>query len=527
MSPVYLDKAQYRERVDLWLKYWLARIPAEWDVILFDNGSNVRRGQEFVAKYAGRVQLVRMPIEYKRPHGTSNDYLFSWRAVYAIGPLFFDLAEYDRVLHVESDFFPISERFWSWIKGIEEGWATVHVARGDWPESGFQIVTRDCKAYRDFIASGNWREHNNTDAMERILPFTLVSREFVGDRYSERGIYGVPEGADFVANMRNEDMPALCSSFVLDNDIELIGDYLGTIPATLALATRGHVTMRVHPKVAPLAALLPKRYGIAVVVSEERAKDATHRLDLFGTARWSNANGVYMTQGFFHNLGLPIPVVPPRATLELDESKKVPIAGDVGLAPFARSLNATERWPRERWQALVDAFPDVRFLLYGDTRVDDPQYVTGPNVTPFFGYSIEQAALSIRDLKRCLISVVTGLSHLAFAVGQTNVVLSEQAPWGKNPEAIKIERRVDTISVATVARVLEQVLRGERVKADIENAVVPAGIVPSPSRVNRIVPGYKLGQQIFVPGFGLVKNDPEWLRECHFDALVEAGLCAL
>ena len=529
MSPVLLDRPAYRERIGFWLRYYLPRLPPEWDIILLDNGSDVRVGQEFVARYGGRVQLVRMPIEYRR--GTdaihSSDYLYSWRAVYALGPLFLRLMEYDRVFHVESDFFIISPRMWEWAKNVGEGWQTVWVPKYNWPESGFQVLCKGCQAYDDFTA-GDWKEHNGK-VMEPILPFTNTNREFVGDRYSERGIFGVPENVDYVANMRNEDMPVLSASYVLDNTIiERWGDFLGTIPATVAMAARGSVTLHVHPNAAQYAALIPKSHGIEIVADGKPVYNATHRFDLHGTAVWSHNNKLYMSQAFFRSVGLPIPRRPPRAALELEDKNKVPIVADVGLAPFSRSLNKSEIWPRERWQQLVDEHQQLRFVVYGVGGLDDPDAIVGPNVTPFFGYTPEQTAMSIRDLKTCLISVVTGLSHVAFAVRQLNIVLTHQgSAWGNIPEGIRIPGPIDTLAVSTVSETLERVLAGERITLELEPYYAPAIVNHEPpgkpritdGPVDRLIPGWAPGVNVWIDGFGPVPNDLRFLRDHHFRAL--------
>jgi hypothetical protein len=251
----------------------------------------------------------------------------------------------------------------------------------------------------------------------------------------------------------------------IENPVTPIGDALGTVPAMLAVAKNcqengEHLRVRWTPN--PLAYwaynLMPKKYDVEWILSDDALENPTHQINLTTTAHYSSQHGLYMTQGFFKDVGLPIPSTPPRAELEVDESTKVGILGDVGLSPFSRCLPTHEKWPQQQWQRLVDAFPDVRFLLYGDERYDDPRYVTGPNVIPFFGYTVQQLVISIRDLPKCVISVSTGTSHIAHAVQQKNILLISQGPFAKNPDAIKIERHVEGIAFDLVRDALAGVL---------------------------------------------------------------------
>lgn len=299
-----------------------------------------------------------------------------------------------------------------------------------------------------------------------------------------------------------------------------IGDFLGTMPATCARAELGPVELYVHPSARACASMIPKRYGVEIIACDEDVY-ADYTYELTAASRVSTAfRPLYMTQSFFRQVRLPMPAIAPRPELELDESRRVSLEGDVGLAPFARSLAPDEFWPKDRWQQLVDRFPAVRFVLYGVEGVDDAQYVIGPNVTPFFGYSVEQAVLSIRDLRTCLVSVVTGLSHVAFAVNQPNIVFSGQGPWGNQPDGIRIAGPVNTLPVNTVVDELERVLAGDRDARVVEQRG-PGEKPPIVfgARVNRLIPGLNAGMNVWIDGFGMVPNDVQFLCEGHFKAL--------
>jgi hypothetical protein len=150
-----------------------------------------------------RAQIVRFPIRYNRTNLLDN--LYGWRAVYFCREMFRTF-EFDKVIFVESDFLVRSARMWEWIDGISDGWQTVFCPKYRFAESAFQVIT-PCREFMEFTA-GDFRQYNGR-VMEETLPFTHVNRDLVGDRYSESGIEGIPEGADFVAQTSLDTLRSL------------------------------------------------------------------------------------------------------------------------------------------------------------------------------------------------------------------------------------------------------------------------------------------------------------------------------
>ena len=210
--------------------------------------------------------------------------------------------------------------------------------------------------------------------------------------------------------------------------------------------------------------MIPKKYGIKFI---DDAGDGiggkVYLIDLQAAFHFSTKKQCYMTQAYYHTVGRPIPFQVPRPELELNESKKVPAEGDVGLAPFARSIGPDQKWDQKRWQALVDAFPGRKFLLYGVSRKsdgsgDDPKFVVGSNVEPSFDHDLEQLCLSIRDLRYGLVSVSTGPSHVAFATSTPCVLLINQGLFAFNPDSYANGLAIkETVWSIPVEKVVEKV----------------------------------------------------------------------
>ncbi|NLR68662.1 hypothetical protein HGH92_30445 [Chitinophaga varians] len=90
---------------------------------------------------------------------------------------------FDKIIHVESDFFLLSERLLSFIRSISSGWHSLWSSSCKWPESGIQIICKD-RFEELFVASEQARSlgYNSYYPAEHTLPFSAVHRHFLGDR---------------------------------------------------------------------------------------------------------------------------------------------------------------------------------------------------------------------------------------------------------------------------------------------------------------------------------------------------------
>jgi hypothetical protein len=90
----------------------------------------------------------------------------------------------DKIIHIESDAFILSQRLVDFINQTQSGWHVLWAQRYGMPETAIQIICRD-----QFENLEKLKERFPTfdfpDIAERILPFTSVDRRFKGDRYSE------------------------------------------------------------------------------------------------------------------------------------------------------------------------------------------------------------------------------------------------------------------------------------------------------------------------------------------------------
>ena len=112
-------------------------------------------------------------------------------------------AGFEKLIHIESDAYLLSRRAIEFFNAADSGWVGLWCRTYRWPESTFQIINSDqfpqCLSFFD----RPYAEHANSAAqpIENALPYTIVNRDLIGDRYGEIST-SVPFNADFVSQVR-------------------------------------------------------------------------------------------------------------------------------------------------------------------------------------------------------------------------------------------------------------------------------------------------------------------------------------
>lgn len=113
---------------------------------------------------------------------------------------------YEKVIHLESDAFIISERMQDYINSLNEGWMTFWCPRYQLPETSIQVIAGS--ALDDYISmadapytmfTGKPADPNPSQGTS-WLRFNVINQAFTGDRYGEnRG--QVPMDADYACQI--------------------------------------------------------------------------------------------------------------------------------------------------------------------------------------------------------------------------------------------------------------------------------------------------------------------------------------
>lgn len=234
----------------------------------------------------------------------------------------------------------------------------------------------------------------------------------------------------------------------------LIGDFLGQIPVMQEIALRSDgADVIIHPEAEGLFNLIPEDYKLRRVYDEtNKVYDEYFKLDSSVAFGIGCQAGLYMSQAHFKYFGFLVPNPAPKAHLKyIYNSYGSNHVCDFLVSPFARSLPEDQKWSKQNWLDLFSLFPTKKFGILGNSKYDDVNYfVDCSNTVNIYNAPFDTLCGIFKSVD-CLISVVTGTSHLAFHLGVKNILLSGQKmSWGNNPEAVIINKNVQDITVKEI-----------------------------------------------------------------------------
>ena len=177
-----------------------AVLPGWSDLDLFCGGVV---GEAFTTGPRGRVLLYHFRDHLGR-RGLKD--FPGWHRSFVFGALYAEALGFDRVIHIESDAFVISEAARAFLMGFKDGWAGLWSPLYAMPESAIQVAAGDGLRALAAFARAPYAGMIGQDH-ERALPFTHVERGLTGDRYGE-GDKFIPGDADYAAQVPSTMDPA-------------------------------------------------------------------------------------------------------------------------------------------------------------------------------------------------------------------------------------------------------------------------------------------------------------------------------
>ena len=142
------------------------------------------------------VLLLRFPDRL----GRAAVYDFpGWFRSFACGARYAEAACFQKVLHIESDAYFVSGRMRDWANATNTGWQTPWSAKYNFPEMAIQLIGPD---EVDNLVTFSRRPYSELNGVmhETALPFTNVTKDFLGDRFGEDEA-AVPADADFATQV--------------------------------------------------------------------------------------------------------------------------------------------------------------------------------------------------------------------------------------------------------------------------------------------------------------------------------------
>ncbi len=135
-----------------------------------------------------------------------------WFRSFTFAAAFAQANGYEKVIHIESDAFLLSDRITGYIKDYDNGWLGFWCPCWHFAETGIQVIAGNAMAKFNRFAQLNYNMFASR-VLEGIVPFTTVSRAFKGDRHSDY-TNEIPPEADYSMQV-NPDMPLPDRSAVL------------------------------------------------------------------------------------------------------------------------------------------------------------------------------------------------------------------------------------------------------------------------------------------------------------------------
>ena len=134
---------------------------------------------------------------------------------------------YEKIIHIESDLYLLSQGICDYIDGLESGWVSFRSKMYRFPESSLQIINKD-----NYYKFENLKQETLARGLEQmaslnvewLLPVTHVEEGFNGDRFGERN------------RKQDKDMDYYAQSRLHNN---FIFDYVEQFPEGYPIPSKG------------------------------------------------------------------------------------------------------------------------------------------------------------------------------------------------------------------------------------------------------------------------------------------------
>ncbi|WP_451987997.1 tetratricopeptide repeat protein [Azospirillum endophyticum] len=184
------NEKSWDERYRIWLKYYRSSMLAHHKMCMIDDGG------KYNPDYG---DLIFHRFENRLGRKSDTDFPGWWRSfLFSV-----EVAKREgcnKIVHIESDAFLLSNRIMIYIDSIQNGWISFWCRRWQMPESAIQVI---CEDNFDKLAKLSEHDPNSEfflESAESLLPFTKAIKVFKGDRYGEY-IDHIPDDADYVCQL--------------------------------------------------------------------------------------------------------------------------------------------------------------------------------------------------------------------------------------------------------------------------------------------------------------------------------------
>jgi tetratricopeptide (TPR) repeat protein len=200
-------QASWEQRYTRWLSHHRQSGLGQDAIVIIDDGSPfLPAGIPIVqAANLGRTPLSRETIvHFSQRLGRTRtmDFPGWWRSMFAALGLA-RLYGFERLIHVESDSFVLSERLARFLSERESGWTALWLPEFASPESAVQVLCADSYHLLESLVARGPYDFRDQPA-EITLGFTHIEKSFIGNRYHELN-RPIPADADYCVQTNAPD----------------------------------------------------------------------------------------------------------------------------------------------------------------------------------------------------------------------------------------------------------------------------------------------------------------------------------
>lgn len=149
--------------------------------------------------------LGHKPLDIRKLHE-------GWHRSFMFSSIIAEKYQFNKIIHVESDAFIISERLHKYVNEISNDWNGFWSYKHNFSDTAIQIIAGN--SINDFIkwrkSDINFKDNYSFIYPEYYIPFTNVSKKFYGDRWGEDNInlkkfkQIVPLNADYACQIKSQ-----------------------------------------------------------------------------------------------------------------------------------------------------------------------------------------------------------------------------------------------------------------------------------------------------------------------------------
>lgn len=200
----------YKDKLDLFNSSNLFLIDDGSSNISFDKWVEIIEISNLPDSLKSNINLFHFEDHLGRP--SRRDYQGWWRS-FTFSIKLAEKYNVDKIIHIESDYYILSRKMIDHIANISEGWTVFYSKHYRFPETAIQIICKDSfekfnKMYLQAVKSN----YKFKKIAERILPFSKIEKDFLGDRFGELKVlqswlkkHKMPLEIDYLGQINEKD----------------------------------------------------------------------------------------------------------------------------------------------------------------------------------------------------------------------------------------------------------------------------------------------------------------------------------